>query len=247
MEYVDILSMVVDSDHNTTKDFLPLINDMPTDFFPDSNLLSETAICKSQHGQFVEVSKLDDIIVLKFLTDGKGSRKSCTKKVKLEFTPGLDEKLPLLKPNKPTDNIATDLHYQQLCMVATIYSVKRDSVDFNQTISKPQYLICYYLRKNNKNEFFLQSEIRNKHPKTYNNIQVNEFSIFNKIKPTFQRLLSNNYTSSTLTDFEEFDDIEELKNLYDFDDVDYDEDDLQELMDESEYKDDDLQDTDFLF
>lgn len=103
------------------------------------------------------------------------------------------------------------------------------------------------MRKNNNNKFFLQSEIRDKQPKIYNNLQVNELSIFNKIKPTFQKMLSTNYTPSQLEQFEEFEDIDLLKDIYEFGDVDYDEDDLPELMDSNEYNDDDSQDTDLLF
>lgn len=121
MEYVDILSMVTDSDRNTTKEFLPLINDIPTDYFPDSSVLSDTAIIKgSRDGYFVSVSKDDDIIVLKLFSGGTGSQKACTKKVQLEFVPNLKEKLVFLQSNKPSSDICNDFKYHQLCMVATV-------------------------------------------------------------------------------------------------------------------------------
>lgn len=246
MEYVDILSMVTDSDRNTTKDFMPLINDIPTDYFPDSSLLSDTAIIKgTRDGFFVAVSKEDNIIVLKLFSEGTGTQHSCTKKVQLEFVPNLKEKLTFLQSNKPTNNICNDLKYHQLCMVATVYT--RKAVSKGRVPFRAQYTICYYLRKNNKNQFFLQSEIRNKQPQIYNNLQVNEFSIFNKIKTYFQKELNKTYVSNENIEFEEFDNIDELKDIYDFDDVDYDEDDIDELMDSNEYEDDDLQDTDLSF
>ena len=244
MEYVNILSIVTDSDRNTTKELMPLINEIPTDYFPDTSMLSNTAIANvTRDGLFVAVSKKDDIVVLKLFSNGEGSLNSCTKKVKIEFIPDLKQKLLLLKPNQPTSNLAHDLQYQQLCMVSTIYS-RTPSKSYKHSPFKAMYTVCYYLRKNTNNQFFLQSEIRNFQPETYNNTTFNELSIFNKIKPIFQRELTMSYNKNDFNDIEEFDDIEELKDIYNFDDVDYDEDDLSELMDENEY-DNDLENDNF--
>ena len=66
MEYVNVLSIIMDSDDKTTKEFSSLFEDLPTQFFVDSDLLSDTPILnKTSDGRFISVSKFDDIIKVK--------------------------------------------------------------------------------------------------------------------------------------------------------------------------------------
>ncbi len=227
MEYVNILSMVMDCDNKTTREYSSLFKDVNTEFFVDSLIISDTPITnKTKDGRFVTLYKEDGCIVLDYLFGGTGSYKSCTKMVKLEFTTDLIEKLVELQPDEPTDFMDDIIDYRKLCMVATFYDLKRDKVDFNQVSKKEQYYVCYFLRKNNDNKYYLQSELRMRNLSQNKNCQIEEVSFFFKIPPTFQRLLNSECQSSFLTELEELDEIEnnpELQGLYDFDDIDEDE------------------------
>ena len=58
MEYVDILTMVLDSDLKTTKEFTSLQEGVPTQFFEDSARLSDTEIIhKTDDGRYVSLRR----------------------------------------------------------------------------------------------------------------------------------------------------------------------------------------------
>lgn len=242
MEYVNVLSIIMDSDNNTTREYASLFDDIPTQFFVDSDMLSDTPIInQTKDGRFIALSKIDDIIVLEYFINGKGSLKSCTKKIKIEFVPELVEKLLLLQPEKLT-NFAEDTLHHQLCMSATIYDLQRDSVDFNQVIKKKKYTICYYLRKTYKDHYFLQSEIRIPN-NIVNNYQINEISAFYDISPVWQKMLLTTTNSPFIEDFkkrfpeEYYCDSDDLLEFEDCDDEDCEEfvQDDSELNNESDY------------
>lgn len=232
MEYIDVLSMIMDSDIKTTREYISLFS-VPTGFFVNCEMLSdEPIINKTKDGRFVSVYQLDDIVVLEYYFGGKGSLKSCTKKKKLEFTPDLIEKLLLLRPDKPT-TLASDIHHQQLCMVASVYDLNRDNVDFNQIHKNKKYIVCYYLRKTAKDHYFLQSELRLKN-RISGNCQLNELSTFNDLSYVWQKILLEKTHSPFVDQFRDKypDECFDIYNTYD----DYGEDDDYDIdYDEDEY------------
>lgn len=192
MEYVNILSMVMDSDPKTTAEFKSLFNDVDTNFFVDSSLISDTRITnRTNDGRFISLYRDEeyDCIVLEYLLGSTGSTKSCNKKIRIEFIDDLSSHLLGLQPDKLT-SIEDDIDKSQLCMVATIYDLARDKVDFNQILETEKYYVCYYLRKNNNDEYYLESQIRFSNPQTNNNVGIDQFSTLHKIKQTFQRMLN---------------------------------------------------------
>ena len=216
--------MVMDSDTNTTRPFISLLEDVDTQYFVDSSLISDTPITnRTKDGGLIAIYKEDDYIVLDYIFDGTGSVKSCTKKVKLEFATHILAKLNELQQDEPTTLIEDMIEYRQLCMVATVYNLKRDKVDFNQVKEVEQYYVCYFLRKNKQNRYYLQSELKLAKLPKFNNLQVNELSLFFDIKPTFQRQLGNK--TSLLEELKELEELEEFQDLFDdeYEDEDYDE------------------------
>lgn len=202
MEYVNILSIIIDSDSSTTKEFSSLFDNVPTQFFADSDMLSDTPIInKTDDGRFVAVSKEDGYVVLEYFVGGKGSFKSCTKKFRIEFVKNLANKLLLLQPDKPT-NFEDDIAHQQLCMAVNVYDLKRDSVDFNQIIETKKYEVCYYLRKNKKDWYILQSELRLQNTKT-GDYAIHEFLTYNEIAPLWQKMLLEKTNSPYMENFKQ--------------------------------------------
>lgn len=244
MEYVNILSMVFDTDKITTKDLEPLFTNVPTQYFVDSSRLSDTHITNQiDYRSFISVYKDEDLdcVKLEYYYEGKGSIKSCKKKIEIEFVSHILEDLAMMETDHPT-TISDDICCSQLCMIVTAFELKRDPIDYNQVHSNQIYCNGYFLRKNQKGEFILETQINNLKPKTINNYQLNTISKFNKLPYHFQHLLSNNNPASFIEqtkqlEEEEIEQIEELKNLYDFEDVDYDEDDTFEEEDEFEQND----------
>ena len=215
MEYVNILSMIMDSDTRTTKEYQSLFNSVPTEYFADSSLISDEPIVnKTKDGRYICLYKEDDSLVLDYLTDGTGTLKSCTKKVKLEFARDLLSKLTNLASDKITSLEDDILNYRQLVMIATRYDLKRDTVNPNYIHEKELYTIYYFLRKNKENRYYLHSEIWPSKSAKQKNFKLNNFVFFTNIKPTFQRIL-NNGKAPFLSEDEE---LEELKDLYEFDD-----------------------------
>lgn len=238
MEYVNILSMVYDTDKTTTKNLAPLFNSVPTNYFVDSSILSDTPITnKIDDSSFISVYKDEDLdcVKLEYYYNGNGSIKSCKNKIEIEFVSHLLEDLPLMEVDHPT-SIADDICCSQLCMIVTGFELTRDPIDFNQVHSKQKYCNGYFLRKNKNNEYILESQINNLNPVVKNNYTFNSMSLFNKPSYSFQRQLSS--TPSYVDEIKsakEIDNIEELKNLYDFEDVDYNEDDLDEYYNDDDY------------
>ena len=215
MEYVNILSLVLDSDLNTTKEYTSLFEDVPTQFFVDSNLLSDTPITnKTADGRYVSIYKDDDFIYLEYFTGSKGSIKSCTQKTKLQFSTHVYEEMEDLKDNTLTSS-SDDLDQYIWCMEATIYDLKRDNVDFNQIIEKEKYSVSYHLRKLKNNHFFLESKIWLPKPKNLTNERVmTEGSLFYDIAPTFQRIIKG---EENLTPEERQAELEEINLLFEND------------------------------
>ena len=232
MEYVNILSMVCDTDKITTKDLVPLFTSVPTQYFIDSSRLSDEAITnKIDDGSFISVYKDEDLdcVKLEYYYEGKGSLKSCKKKIEIEFISHLLDDLAMMEVDHPT-NISDDICCSQLCMIVTGFDLKRDPIDYNQVYSNQTYCNGYFLRKNKKGEYILETQVNNLKPKAINNYELNSISLFNKLPYHFQYLLSNNNPSSFMAqtkqlEEEEIEQIEELKNHYNFEDVDYDDED----------------------
>jgi len=219
MEYVNILSMVMDSDTKTTREFLSLVEDVPTQYFEDTNRLSDTKIIhQTTDGRYLMLYKDEDVVYLDYYWGGVGSLKSCTKKAALQFNINIKEELEFLDANSFTTEI-DDIDQYIWCMEATIYNLKRDSVDFNQIISTEQYSTSYQLRKNQDNHFFLESKIHlAKVNKSNKNPQIYAMSVFNDIAPDFQRRLRGN---NRLTYKEQLDELEDLSEFFnDIDDFD---------------------------
>ncbi len=235
MEYVNILSMVCDTDKTTTKDLVPLFTDVPTQYFVDSSKLSDTRITnRIDDTRFISVYKDEDLdcVKLEYFYEGKGSIKSCKKKIEIEFVSHILEDLAMMEVDHPT-TISDDICCSQLCMIVTGFDLKRDPIDYNQVHSNQTYCNGYFLRKNKKNEYFLETQINNIKPSIKNNFEINSVSIFNKLPHHFQYLLSNNNPASFIDqtkqlEEDEIEQIEELQGLYDFEDVDYDEEDFED-------------------
>ena len=85
-----------------------------------------------------------------FRTDGTGTIKSCTKKVKLEFASDLLNKLTNLTSDKVTSLDDDILNYRQLAMIATRYDLKRDTVNPNYIHEKELYTIHLGLKEINR-------------------------------------------------------------------------------------------------
>lgn len=231
--------MVMDSDIKTTKEYISLFNDVPTEFFVNSEMLSDEPIVnKTKDGRFVSMCQLDDIVVLEYFIGGTGPIKSCTKKIKLEFVPDLIEKLLLLRPDKPT-TIYNDIHHKQLCMVASVYDLKRDNVDFNQVRSNKKHTVCYYLRKTTNDHYFLQSELRLQN-RISGNCQLNELSTFNDLSYVWQKILLEKTHSPFVDQFRDKypDECFDIFNMYDNDYDEYDDDDYSDDYDEDDEYDD---------
>ena len=232
MEYVNVLTMVMDTDHKTTKGFSSLFEDVPTEFFVDSNLLSDTQIInKTKDGRYVAVYKNDDnVVFLDYFINGKGSIKSCNQKVQFQFNPEIREELKYLDPNTLTTS-DNDLDQYIWCMEATVFDLIRDNVDLNHITEKEKYSISYHLRKNTKNHFYLESKIWfNTNKKLNNQYQITETSIFHDLAPSFQRLIKG---SENMSEAEKLAEIDEIKQKFgDFYDDEY----YEDCEDEDEYE-----------
>lgn len=232
MEYVNILSLIMDSDTVTTNGFKSLFKDVPTEYFDDSARISDESIMhKTKDDRFICLYRDEqDCIVLDYLTGGTGSIKSCTKKVKLEFSTDATYGIENL-PNDEICSMEDDmLDYRKLIMIATTYEHKRDKININYVDEKEQFITYYFIRKNKNNKFYLQSEVwPTKTPKN-KDYEINHLTLYFDINPTFQRMLNGNQNRSFLTELEELDEIEnnpELKDLYDFEDIDEDDNDFE--------------------
>lgn len=228
MEYIKILSMILDNDKNTTSEYSSIFENVPSQCFVDSKLLSDTPIINpARDGRYISLRKEDGIVVLDYFTGGKGSIKSCTKKAQFEFVRNLSGKLFNLEPDRFTD-VFNDLYCQQLCMAVTIYNLHKNPLNFNQVIEKPEYTVCYYLRKNKNGHHFLQSEIRLKKPAVYKNYQLHEHSLFFDIKPAYQKLIKD---AKRHTFFEEIKGLIKRENGKDddLDDLEFNDDDFEDL------------------
>ena len=217
MEYVNILSMVCDTDKTTTKDLVPLFNSVPTEYFVNSSILSDTHITnKIDDSSFISVYKDEDLdcVKLEYYYNGKGSLKSCKKKVEIEFSSHLLDDLAMMETDHPT-SITDDICCSQLCMIVSGFDLARDPVDYNQVHSNQTYCNGYFLRKNKKGEYILETQINNLKPKIKNNYEVHSISIFNKLPYHFQYLLSRNNPSSFIdqTKIMEIEEVEEIKKL----------------------------------
>lgn len=230
MEYVDILSMVMDSDSKTTKEFESLFHGVNTQYFVDSKLLSDEPITNAtKDGRFISVYIEDDIIHLEYMFDGTGSLKSCTKKVEFQFSTSVEDELIYLDANTLT-SADTDLDQYIWCMEATVFNLVRDSVDFNQISQKEKYSISYHLRKNKNEHFFLESKLWLSKPYKLNNKYIaNELSVFSDIKPTFQRIIRKNDNISLNEQLAELEEINEFFGDVDFDDFD------DEIIDDADF------------
>ena len=167
--------MVCDTDKITTKDLVPLFTSVPTQYFVDSRRLSDTHITnKIDDSRFISVYKDEDLdcVKLEYYYNGKGSIKSCKKKIEIEFVSHILEDLALIEVNHPT-TITDDICCSQLCMIVTGFEMKRDPIDYNQVYSNQTYCNGYFLRKNTKGEFIFETQINNIRPETKNNCQIN--------------------------------------------------------------------------
>lgn len=210
MNYVEILSMILNSDGKLTKDYASLLQSIDTRFFIDESLISDTPYFQNTGKGFIAIYKHEGEVVLEFMHGGS-SIKSCTKKVVLSFSSCLGNEVKTLKPDHLTNDIIKDtFELSSFCMNCTAYNLKRDSVDFNQIIETEIYSIDYYLRKNNNNKYFLQADLSFKKPITKNNIKLNRATIpFIMVSPDFQNILrdyvnpSSNGFGDMIDDFDE--------------------------------------------
>lgn len=243
MEYVNILSLVMDSDEITTNGFKSLFHNVTTDMFVDSSMISDEPIVKKvRDNRFLCLYRENGYVVLDYFTGGTGSIKSCTKKIKLEFATEVINKLFNLQADEICSLADDILDYRQLIMIATSYNLQRDKVDPNHIIEQEEYTNYYFLRKNQKNHYYLQSEIWPTKPIQHNNSVIDSTVLYFDILPTFQRMLNPNKSRTSLTDLEELKEIkniEDLKGLYDFDDIDEDDDDF-DYYDEEDINNDDF-------
>ena len=214
MEYVDILTMVMDSDTNTTREYRSLLEDVPTQFFVDVNMISDTPIInKTSDGRFVSIYQKEDedIICLDYYIGGKGSFKSCTKKIALRFSECVREELEYIDPDVLSSAV-DDLDHYVLCMEATVFDLHRNKVDFNQVNEKERYSVGYNLRKNHKEHYFLESRIYyTKSQQVSNKYLLTESSLFFDIRPTFQRIIKG---SDNLTEAEQLAELDEIAEFF---------------------------------
>lgn len=225
MEYVNILSLVMDSDTRTTNEFKSLFEDMKTEYFDDSSRISDEPIMhRTDDGRYLCLYRENGDIVLDYYINGTGSFKSCTKKIKLEFSSGVKSKLLNLETDEPISLADDIMYHRQLIMIASSFDLTRDKVDPNQVTETEKYVNYYFLRKNKDNHYFLQSEIwPTKLPK-HKDVELSSVILYFDILPTFQRMLKTQDVSiTTVEDLEEIENNPELQDLYDFDDIDEDE------------------------
>ena len=223
MEYVEILSMILNSDDKITKEYYSAIKGINTQFFIDKSMISDTPAYKNTGNGFIAIYMHEGEIVLEYMFNGAGSIKSCTKKVKFEFNANLVEDLLDLKCDRLTSDIEDDVFdYSQFCAACTVYNLKRDSVDFNQTTETPKYTIDYYLRKTKRGDYFLQGDLIFPKAIVKNKLALNKLNLLFDIDPKSQKLLQHYIQSAKFDSLNdknfdnEYD--EEYDKEYDYDD-----------------------------
>ena len=249
MNYIEILSMILNSDDKLTKDYAPLLQSIDTRFFVDKSLISDTPSYQNTGKGFIAIYERESEVVLEFMFGGPGSIKSCTKKVVLCFSSCIGDELKTLRPDQLTNDIVKDVFDLSIfCMNCTAYNLQRDSVDHNQIIEKEIYSIDYYLRKNKNNKYFLQADLLYKKPLllhkdniTKNRMELNKSTIpFIIVSPDFQNILRDyvNPPSNNLKDMIDDFDEEHNDDFYDDFDEEFDEnfeDDFDEELGENPF------------
>lgn len=226
MKYIEILSMILNSDDKLTRGYASAIKGINTQFFIDKSMISDTPAYKSTGNGFISIYEHEGEIVVEFMYGGTGRIKSCTKKVKFEFNTNLTKELLDLKHDRLTADIGDDIFdYSQFCAACTMYNLKRDSVDFNQITEIPQYSVDYYLRKMKNNKYFLQADLFFKKPIAKDGVSLYRLNLIFNIDPNSQKLLQSYPTKDNcdnpddLDDEFDTDDYDDFDSEYEYDDL----------------------------
>lgn len=199
MRFFNILSIVCESDTQTTSNFNKVYYDIAMDLYIDENKFCEHPITKKINtGEFI-VFKMDvDNVVIDYFYDGVDDIKSCRHKTELRFVGDLKDKIQKLFATRHIHNSKLNKLFRQTLMTAKTYSITPDKSDTNKFCETLEFKTSYYLRKiKSKNDvkpytFFLESRIdASNFTQMDNNIENVEFLSLHNIHKTYQLLLND--------------------------------------------------------
>ena len=183
LDYINILSMILDSDKHTTREFASLDNSVPTQFFVDTDdLTDKPTTFKIDDERFISLRMIDhDIVRLEYYLNCKGSAITCSKMIRIEFFKDIEDLIPVLAPTKKSvDGV--------FCAFVHMFDFP-NSLSCSPSRKNEKYYTKYSIHKNDKNHYFLQSEM-NFYDKVINNYVINSFSRFYDISPQYQSMLA---------------------------------------------------------
>lgn len=230
MEYVEILSMILNSDNNLTKEYAHAIKGINTQFFTDSSMISDSSPFKNTGNGYISIYEDGGDIIMEYIYGGTGSIKSCTRLIEFVFNPNLKDELPNLKIDILTGDPDKEPDRSQFCAVCTMYNLKRDPIDFNHVTKIKDYSAEYYLRKMTNGEYLLQAYLVLAKPIIKNNHALTNLNLIFDVDPKSQSILKSYSKSTDVFDLnsQEFD----TDNYDDF----YNENDYDDEFDESSFE-----------
>lgn len=222
MEYVEILSMILNSDDKLTKEYAHAIKGINTQFFIDQSMISDTCSFKNTGNGYISIYEDGGDIIMEYAYGGTGSIKSCTKLIEFVFNPNLKRELSNLKIDILTSDISKEPDRTQFCAVCRMYNLKRDPVDFNHITKTKDYTAEYYLRKMANNEYLLQAYLILAKPIIKNNHALTNLNLIFDIAPKYQNILKSYAKPLNTVDLnnqelnlDDYDDFDNLYNNYD--------------------------------